>query len=165
MQLGNGIYYSTCSLKAQHVSSGMSLIIRSSNCICSLWFTYVCGDRPKSSLSGYQAASFGYLYWVILRCTDPWILKKTRIYPYIIAFAYGIAEDKRLPVINIVVNWVWLLNSWWLFSKPLYICVHITYSQAFKHSTFGPQSALGSWVVLRPNTISFPHDINQFVSL
>ena len=46
MQLGNGIYYSTCSLKAQHVSSGTSLIIRSSNCICSLWFTYACGDRP-----------------------------------------------------------------------------------------------------------------------
>jgi len=40
MQLGNGIYYSTCSLKAQHVSSGMSLIIRSSNCICSFWFTH-----------------------------------------------------------------------------------------------------------------------------
>ena len=47
MQLGNGIYSSTCSLKAQHVSSGTSLIIRSSNCICSLWFTYVCGDRPS----------------------------------------------------------------------------------------------------------------------
>jgi len=46
MQLGNGIYYSTCSLKAQHVSSSKSLIIRSSNCICSLWFTYTCGDRP-----------------------------------------------------------------------------------------------------------------------
>ena len=44
MQLGNGIYYSTCSLKAQHVSSSMSLIVRSSNCICSLWFTYVCGE-------------------------------------------------------------------------------------------------------------------------
>jgi len=29
MQLGNGIYYSTCSFKAQHVLSGMSLIIRS----------------------------------------------------------------------------------------------------------------------------------------
>jgi len=28
MQLGNGIYYSACLLKAQHVSSGMSLIIR-----------------------------------------------------------------------------------------------------------------------------------------
>jgi len=52
MQLGNGIYYSICSLKAQHVSSRTSLIIRSSNCICSLWFTYVCGDRPESSLSG-----------------------------------------------------------------------------------------------------------------
>jgi len=46
MKLGNGIYYSTCSLKAQHVSSGTSLIIRSSNFICSFWFTYACGDRP-----------------------------------------------------------------------------------------------------------------------
>jgi len=46
MQLGNGIYYSTCSLKAHHVSSDTSLIIRSSNCTCSLWFTYACGDRP-----------------------------------------------------------------------------------------------------------------------
>ena len=27
MQLGNGIYYSICSLKAQHISSGTSLII------------------------------------------------------------------------------------------------------------------------------------------
>jgi len=40
MQIDNGIYYSTCLLKAQHVSSGMSLIIRSSNCICSRWFTH-----------------------------------------------------------------------------------------------------------------------------
>jgi len=46
MQLGNGIYYSTCSLKARNVSSVTSLIIRSSKCICSLWFTYACGDRP-----------------------------------------------------------------------------------------------------------------------
>jgi len=47
MKLGNGIYYSTCSLKAQHFSSGTSLIIRSSKCICSLWFTYaVC--KPES---------------------------------------------------------------------------------------------------------------------
>ena len=52
MELGNGIYYSTCSLKAQHVSSVTSLIIRSSKCICSLWFTYACGDHPYSSLSG-----------------------------------------------------------------------------------------------------------------
>ena len=37
-------------MKAQHVSSGILLIIRSSNCICSLWFTYACGDRPYSSL-------------------------------------------------------------------------------------------------------------------
>jgi len=33
-------------LKAQHVLSGIPLIIRSSNCICSLWFTYACGDWP-----------------------------------------------------------------------------------------------------------------------
>ena len=40
----NLLFHST--LKAQHVSSDMSLIIRSPNCIYSLWFTYVCGDRP-----------------------------------------------------------------------------------------------------------------------
>jgi hypothetical protein len=34
------------SLKAQHVLSGTPLIIRSSNFICSVWFTYACGDRP-----------------------------------------------------------------------------------------------------------------------
>ena len=34
------------SLKVQHVSSGTPLIIRSSNCICSLWFTHACDDRP-----------------------------------------------------------------------------------------------------------------------
>jgi len=28
----------------------MSLIIRSSNCICSLWFTYVCSDRLQFAL-------------------------------------------------------------------------------------------------------------------
>jgi hypothetical protein len=39
-------------LKAQHVSSSIPLIIRSSNCICGLWFTYACGVRPWSSLSG-----------------------------------------------------------------------------------------------------------------
>jgi len=34
------------SLEAQHVSSGILLIIRSSNFICSLLFAYACGDRP-----------------------------------------------------------------------------------------------------------------------
>jgi len=34
------------SLKAQHVSSGTPLIIRSSSCIYNLWFTYACGDWP-----------------------------------------------------------------------------------------------------------------------
>ena len=33
-------------MKAQHVSSGIPLIIRRSNCICRLWFTYAYGDRP-----------------------------------------------------------------------------------------------------------------------
>jgi len=37
MQPCNRIYYSTVHWR---------LIIRSSNCICSLWFTYACGDRP-----------------------------------------------------------------------------------------------------------------------
>ena len=36
------------SLKAQHVSSGIPLIIRSSNCICSLWFTYAYGGIINS---------------------------------------------------------------------------------------------------------------------
>ena len=63
MQLGNGIYYSTCSLKAQHVSSVTSLIFRSSNCICSLWFTYASGDRPWSSLSGNWLRYRVCCYW------------------------------------------------------------------------------------------------------
>jgi len=33
--------------QAAHRSSSGAL-----NCICSLWFTYTCGDRPLSSLSG-----------------------------------------------------------------------------------------------------------------
>ena len=47
MQLGNGIYYSTCSLKAQHVSSVTSLIIRSSQLYLQplvyirVWYAYV----------------------------------------------------------------------------------------------------------------------------
>ena len=57
MQLGNGNYYSTYSLKAQHVSSVTLLIIRSSNCICSLWFTYACGDRPVVK-SAWELADF-----------------------------------------------------------------------------------------------------------
>jgi hypothetical protein len=44
MQPCNRIYYSNFLLKAQYVLSGKPLIIRSSKCICSLWFTYVCGD-------------------------------------------------------------------------------------------------------------------------
>ena len=32
--------------EAQHVSSGIPLIIRISNCICSLQFTFACGDWP-----------------------------------------------------------------------------------------------------------------------
>jgi hypothetical protein len=52
MQLGNGnlLFHST--LKAQHVSRVMSLIIRNFNCIYSFWFTYACGDRPWCRLSG-----------------------------------------------------------------------------------------------------------------
>ena len=46
MQLGNGTILFLSLLQAQHVSSGMSLIIRSPNRICSLWFTYACGERP-----------------------------------------------------------------------------------------------------------------------
>jgi hypothetical protein len=43
------------------------------NCICSLWFTYTCGDRPLSSLSGKwihliinsitRLHLVGYFYW------------------------------------------------------------------------------------------------------
>jgi hypothetical protein len=40
-------------LKAQHVSSGTPLIIRSSNCICSLWFTY--GNKVKDFINAKQA--------------------------------------------------------------------------------------------------------------
>jgi len=46
MQPCNRIYYSNFRWITEHVSSGIPLIIRSSNCICSLWFTYACCDRP-----------------------------------------------------------------------------------------------------------------------
>ena len=59
MQLGNEILLFLSLLQAEHVSSGMSLIIRSPNCICSLWFTYACGDRPYSSLSGNSDLTTG----------------------------------------------------------------------------------------------------------
>jgi len=52
MQLSNGILLFHSTLIVQHVSSVMSLIIRSLNCICSFWFTYACGDRPWYRLSG-----------------------------------------------------------------------------------------------------------------
>jgi len=50
MQPCNRIYYSKVywrlsMFQAAHHSSSGTL-----NCICSLWFTYTCGDRPLSSL-------------------------------------------------------------------------------------------------------------------
>jgi len=39
-------------LKAQHVSRGTPLIIRSFNCIFSLWFICPYGERPLPRLSG-----------------------------------------------------------------------------------------------------------------
>jgi hypothetical protein len=52
MQPCNRIYYSNVywrlkMFQAAHRSSTGAL-----NCICSLWFTYTCGDRPLSNLSG-----------------------------------------------------------------------------------------------------------------
>jgi hypothetical protein len=67
------------------------------NCICSLWFIYTCGDWPLPRLSGNTpthvepSVNFGiinsitrlhlvgYFYRFILRCTDPWILKKKKM--------------------------------------------------------------------------------------
>jgi len=46
MQPCNRIYYSNVYWAAHRSSSGTL------NCICSLWFTYTCGDRPLPSLSG-----------------------------------------------------------------------------------------------------------------
>jgi len=51
MQLSNGILLFHSTLIVQHVSSFMWLIIRNLNCICSFWFTYVCGDRPSTATS------------------------------------------------------------------------------------------------------------------
>jgi len=57
MQPCNRIYYSNIhwrlnTFRAAHRSSSGAL-----NCICSLWFTYACGDRPLSSLSGNWSSS------------------------------------------------------------------------------------------------------------
>jgi len=107
MQPCNRIYYSNVywrlnMFRAAHHSSSGAL-----NCICSLWFTYTCVDRPLSRLSGKNTVYsswwwavcrskhvepsinvgiinsitrlhlVGYFYWFILRCTYPWILKVT----------------------------------------------------------------------------------------
>jgi hypothetical protein len=39
--------------RAAHRSSSGAL-----NCICSLWYTYTCGDRPLSRLSGGGGGNF-----------------------------------------------------------------------------------------------------------
>jgi len=39
--------------RAAHRSSSGDL-----NCICSLWFIYICGDRPLSRLSGSSHSAF-----------------------------------------------------------------------------------------------------------
>jgi hypothetical protein len=55
MQVCNIIYYSKVywrlnMFRAAHHSSPGAI-----NCICSLWFTYPCGDRPLPRLSGKSA--------------------------------------------------------------------------------------------------------------
>jgi len=61
MQLCNRIYYSKVYWKfnmfrAAHCSSSGAL-----NCICSLWFIYLCGDQPLPRLSGNGWSPHGYI--------------------------------------------------------------------------------------------------------
>jgi hypothetical protein len=83
MQLCNRIYYSRVYWGLNMFRAAYRSLSGAINCICSLWFTYTCGDRPLSSLSSINVGIInsitrlhlvGYFYWFILRCTDPWIL-------------------------------------------------------------------------------------------
>jgi len=47
----SNVYWSLYMFQAEYRSSSGAL-----NCICSLWFTYTCGDRPLSRLSGKNSA-------------------------------------------------------------------------------------------------------------
>ena len=52
MQPCNRIYYSSVYWKLTMFRAAYRSSSGAPNCICSLWFTYTCGDRPLSSLSG-----------------------------------------------------------------------------------------------------------------
>jgi hypothetical protein len=126
MQPCNRIYYSKIYWRFNMFQATYRSSSGAPNCICSLWFTYPCGDRPFSRLGENwprqpgqrpvttwvfkpeaanrvwsswwwavcrskhveSSINFGIInsitrlhlvccfYWFILRCTDPWILKK-----------------------------------------------------------------------------------------
>jgi hypothetical protein len=82
-------------LKAQHVSSGIPLIIRSSNCIYSLWCTYECGDRrcqvwvpTQIWLRAITTCLYkrlhlvGYFHWIAVRIVLNYISASKLIFLY-----------------------------------------------------------------------------------
>ena len=52
MQPCNRIYYSKVYWRLNMFRAAYRSLSGALNCICSLWFTYTCGDWPLSSLSG-----------------------------------------------------------------------------------------------------------------
>jgi len=52
MQPCNRIYYSNVYWRLNMIRTAYRSSSGDLKCICSLWFTYTCGDRPLSSLSG-----------------------------------------------------------------------------------------------------------------
>ena len=52
MQPCNRIYYCNVYWRLNMFRAACRSSLGALNCICSLWFTYTCGDRPLSSLSG-----------------------------------------------------------------------------------------------------------------
>ena len=52
MQPCNRIYYSSVHWRLNMFRAAYRSSSGAQNCICNLWFTYTCGDRPLSRLSG-----------------------------------------------------------------------------------------------------------------
>jgi len=160
-------------LKAQHVSSGIPLIIRSSklylqplvyihiwwpavvksqtfnwklnmfraayrsssgapNCICSLWFTYTCGDRPLSSLRLLLKAQH-------VSSGIPLIIRSSKFYlqPLVYIHMWWPASNLRLLLRaqHVSSGIPLIIRSSKLYLQPL-VYIHIWWPAVVKSQTF-----------------------------